>query len=86
MQNLRDVLAKHGFLEEDHDMMTRWMSRQNPRGERIGCEIAEAFRGEPKASWYITKPNGGSAIPAPASEECLVALMGEMGVPRGGGA
>jgi hypothetical protein len=82
----RESLEKLGFVGEGEDMVIRWQSRPNARGERVCCEIDQAFRDNASLSWWVSKPNGGGwVLPAQSSEECLRALLGEMGIPTNGG-
>jgi hypothetical protein len=90
----REILQRNGFTCEEkprpnEPLAEYWVSRRSPNGKWIEVRAEDMFGGGADfnlAQWFEHTILQEKQIPAPASEECLVALMGEMGVPRGGGA
>lgn len=82
MHDLRETLTAHKFqCIEDSDLVEVWYSRRSPKGEWLAVRIEDCFGGT-TVQFEVHTLLAVNLVPTPASEEDLIALMGEMGVPR----
>jgi hypothetical protein len=80
--DLRKSLETNGFTcIEDSDLVEVWYSRRSPKGEWLAVRIEDCFGGT-TVQFEVHTLLAVNLVPTPASEEDLIALMGEMGVPR----
>lgn len=80
--DLRKCLEANGFAcVEDSDLAEVWYSRSSPKGEWLAVRIEDCFGGT-TVQFEVHTLLAVNLVPTPASEEDLIALMGEMGVPR----
>lgn len=80
--DLRKSLEVNGFqCVKDSDLVEVWHSLPSSKWEFLSVRIEDCFSGA-IVQFEVHTMLECKGIPTPASEEDLIALMGEMGVPR----
>lgn len=79
MNNLRKTLADFGFVESSEDLVELWTSPRGSREEWIIVRFEDVFQ-KTVVQWEVHTAVEVATMPTPASVECLIAMMREMGI------